>query len=709
MSIDPNRVVDPIGALVADRRRGTPAAALERLEMSVTLAGALAAVETKRVFRNRSAAPVETLLTFPVPVQAAFHGLDVELAGKMLTGVAKGRRSARDEYEDAIEEGRLSVLHEELLRGVHMLSVANLGARAEVAVTTRWAETLRCTGADGHLRIPLTIGDVYGESGLGDADEPARGGATLRASLRVRHDAEAVELVGGGSLHRGPDGGWRGQVANNAPVDLAVTGWDGAALKGRAADGRAVELECRPCATGREPADLAILVDRSGSMASEAAGQGDYRTKHEAVVNGLYALAGELEVHDRIALWEFDTTTNPVGTAVPAGIGAFADNIGKLGAPRGGTEIGAALEAVIAGSEACDVLLVTDGKSYALDVHSLARESAEAGRRISAVLVGEDSLEANVGHLAVLTGGSVRISVGNDAGEALRAAMAALRTRRGASEGPGPEQDGAPRRIATVRGGLRIEAKWAGEKALAAGDAPPKGVARAVGAYAASLAMATMDEGAAEELAAAEGLVTHLTSLVVTDETVQAAATLPTTVKISLADPRTAALPSSIAFEMPDVDRSPPMPLHSPRREMPLHSPRLERRPVSRELPPSSTLGRPALAAPSPIDDLGARLRCLAAILDWNAHGDSLAAGRLDELDGAVRRRIRRVAEDDLVHDAATSLGLDPEELVVALAARIAAAESRNAARVLRRLLANVIRSAFDAFAALVLGMPDRA
>ena len=48
--------------------------------------------------------------------------------------------------------------------------------------------------------------------------------------------------------------------------------------------------------------------------------------------------------------------------------------------------------------------------------------------------------------------------------------------------------------------------------------------------------------GAAEKLAAAEGLVTHLKSLVVVDETVQADATLPTTVKIQLADPRTATL-----------------------------------------------------------------------------------------------------------------------------------------------------------------------
>jgi hypothetical protein len=69
--------------------------------------------------------------------------------------------------------------------------------------------------------------------------------------------------------------------------------------------------------------------------------------------------------------------------------------------------------AVLEERASADVLLVTDGKSHALDVHALARR----GARFTVVLVGEDSLAANVGHLAALTGGQVFVSSGLDLAE----------------------------------------------------------------------------------------------------------------------------------------------------------------------------------------------------------------------------------------------------------------------------------------------------
>jgi hypothetical protein len=47
-------------------------------------------------------------------------------------------------------------------------------------------------------------------------------------------------------------------------------------------------------------------------------------------------------------------------------------------------------------------------------MRSTCRTLARRGRRISVVLVGEDSLEANVGHLAALTGGDIFVSAGAD-------------------------------------------------------------------------------------------------------------------------------------------------------------------------------------------------------------------------------------------------------------------------------------------------------
>ena len=66
------------------------------------------------------------------------------------------------------------------------------------------------------------------------------------------------------------------------------------------------------------------------------------------------------------------------------------------------------------------MLLVTDGKSHELDVQALAR----TGHRFSVVLVGEDSLEANVGHLAALTRGEIFVAGGADLAEVLNQSCA---------------------------------------------------------------------------------------------------------------------------------------------------------------------------------------------------------------------------------------------------------------------------------------------
>ena len=129
-------------------------------------------------------------------------------------------------------------------------------------------------------------------------------------------------------------------------------------------------------------------------------------TKHDAVRSAFGELSGTLRNGDRIALWEFDHSCDPVGGGQPGSPSEFALLIPKLSSPAGGTEIGAALDSVRS-IEARDVLLITDGMSYALDV----QRHALVGRRIFVVLVGEDSLEAGVGHLAVLTGGDLRFQL----------------------------------------------------------------------------------------------------------------------------------------------------------------------------------------------------------------------------------------------------------------------------------------------------------
>ena len=100
------------------------------------LEGGLAVVRTERVFRNAESRSIEATLTFPVPVHATLFGLATRIDGRLLRGVAQRRDAARTCYEAAVDRGHSAVLHEELLRGVHMLSLAHVPPGAEVTVAS---------------------------------------------------------------------------------------------------------------------------------------------------------------------------------------------------------------------------------------------------------------------------------------------------------------------------------------------------------------------------------------------------------------------------------------------------------------------------------------------------------------------------------------------------------------------------------------------
>src|SRR4051794_28702968 len=437
----PVNEADPLGAYqvgAVERRSGRPIP-LAATRIHVLLEGGLAVVRTERVFRNVESQSIEATLTFPVPVHATLFGLAARIDGRLLRGVAQRREAARTSYEAAVDRGRSAVLHEELLRGVHMLSLAHVPPGAEVTVASDWAMPLAAAeDGVGRLRIPVTVGDIYGCSPLAESDDLLTDATVLHAAeIELACRTGTATLAGGPALVSG-----RARLRLDRPIDIAVAGWSPAPLHGRAADERGVTLEIAPAPASEVALNAVVLVDRSGSMGS----YGGPVSKHEAVVAGLRAAATGLRAEDRVAVWEFDDTANAVRPRRGSG---FLAAVEVLGAPRGGTDIDGAITAVLRLGQR-DILLVTDGQSHALDVQALAR----SGRRFGVVLIGAGSLEAGVGHLAALTGGELLVA-GDDAREAVRLAFAALR-RRPPGLGPLAER---PAELQTVLAGMRVTAR----------------------------------------------------------------------------------------------------------------------------------------------------------------------------------------------------------------------------------------------------------
>jgi hypothetical protein len=453
-----------------------------------------------------------------------------------------------------------------------------------------------------------------------------------------------------------------------------VTNATGQEVRGLAADGREVTLRVSPHPGGDGALSAAVVVDRSGSMNVACSSHPGAVTKHEAVVRGLKNVAEGLNDADIIDLWEFDDRLTHVGPS--RGPGArnergrerFLSRIARLRGPGGGTEIGAALSGTIAGSSARDILLITDGQSYALNVQALARK----GRRITAVLVGEDSLEANVGHLAALSGGDIFVATGDDIVNFLTAAIGALRLP---SEQPGPAGASLDR-VRVVRGNTVLEAEWKPVKDRAC-DVPHN---RCVAAMAASLALPVLDKEPAAALAEAEGLVTHLTSLVLVDEAGEVQQGVPASRKIALPAPRVSH-PSAGAVM---ARRQTPAPSQ---KERCFSMSALTTPQYSADLASSAPKQqRQQSGRGEAQNDITLSLQKVAQGIDWTVSPNQLLAGDLSALDPQDALLIKRAAELPEVVAIAAVMNIDPAVLVVALIAQSQSAGNRSAGRVAKAI-----------------------
>jgi hypothetical protein len=503
---------DPLSLLgdgvVASSRGRTWPIPLASTEIGVEIVGGLAVVRTVRRFRNAEDKAIEATMTFPVPGDSALTGLRATIDGRDLVASAQPSVQARQTYEAALDDGKTAILHEEKLRGVHMLSLGNLAPGKEAEVTLTFVAPLSFASSVPTLRIPTSVGEIFGRSPLIASDDLVTGPVTLVAKVRV-----------GG--HGSPQVLGTGLAEAELPLDgsivVAVPAWTPVPAAGRSADGSAVTVTVDRLSHGDAPLDLAVVFDRSGSTRDPMQTDTGRTTAWEAMRNGLrHALGRELRAGDRVRVYDYGTNVVFVGEATGPDALALVE---RISAPSGGTETGIALTKAMSEHEG-DVLLLTDGRSHAVDVGTLAAR----GRRVTAILVGNGALDAHVGHLAALTGGQLFVCPGDMVNETALAALASLRIPSRNAEVARASR--LPSSLRADRGGASVEVSWGEPSAGTPADD--------VGRYAAALAIPGLDDAAATRVAVEHGLCTHLTSLVMVDEAGEVQKGIPATRKVPL-------------------------------------------------------------------------------------------------------------------------------------------------------------------------------
>ncbi len=389
------------------RRNHVTKSPLSHTHLEVHINDLLASYELRHQFRNDGSAPIEAIYSFPMPLDAAFGGMQARIGTRTRIAQVLPRAQAERRYDDAIADGEAAVLLEQLEAGMVCVSLGNLAPGEDGEIVLRFHCLLAVAGGYARFSLPLVHRPRYGRSRLDGWSAPSHDFSVehpLSVAIRVSGLLAARPLAcsSAGARYARDDADTRIEIPTALlDRDIALRFELGAQplLIGRRADDGegsiALFTASIPDLTDADdqPTAFCLLLDCSGSMLGDAIEQS--RAALKVVADAL----GEQDLLQVIRFGDVQKTLfrRPLKVA-PSVRDALQALVGTIEANLGGTEMGAALDTALTQLEQHAgemrervVLLVTDGavQPGSLDA-ALARAQA-LGVRIFVVAVGSSA------------------------------------------------------------------------------------------------------------------------------------------------------------------------------------------------------------------------------------------------------------------------------------------------------------------------------
>lgn len=159
--------------VVDQAQPGVETLPLKATEVDIQIAGVIAEVRLRQVYRNEGAAPVEARYVFPVGTRAAVHALRLRIGERAVDAVIREKQQARREYDQARREGKNAALLEQHRPNVVQLAIANVMPGDEIAVDLRYTETIAPDDGTYRLVFPTVVGPRYNGAASTAAGVPA--------------------------------------------------------------------------------------------------------------------------------------------------------------------------------------------------------------------------------------------------------------------------------------------------------------------------------------------------------------------------------------------------------------------------------------------------------------------------------------------------------------------------------------------------------
>ncbi len=154
-----DRILGCIRVTKDNKKRNLP---LTSVQISARVADRLAHVTVKETFKNPYTDHLEAVYIFPLSGGCAVSSFEMKVGDRTIVGKVDERQAAREQYAEALQEGKRAALMEQERDDVFTVQVGNLPPGEEVTVTMTYSEKLAYfDNGTTEIRLPLVVAPRY--------------------------------------------------------------------------------------------------------------------------------------------------------------------------------------------------------------------------------------------------------------------------------------------------------------------------------------------------------------------------------------------------------------------------------------------------------------------------------------------------------------------------------------------------------------------
>ncbi len=159
----PDKTLSPY-FLVKSNSKDTDQMPLKHTSAEVNIAGVIADVKVRQVYVNQGKNTLEAIYVFPASTRAAVYAMTMTIGERKLIAKIEERQKARQDYEQAKQDGKTASLLEQQNPNVFQMNVANILPNDSITVELRYTELLIPTEGVYEFAYPTVVGPIYSET-----------------------------------------------------------------------------------------------------------------------------------------------------------------------------------------------------------------------------------------------------------------------------------------------------------------------------------------------------------------------------------------------------------------------------------------------------------------------------------------------------------------------------------------------------------------